>query len=85
MRAVETDSVKLVRKAKDDLHMACERASETRERTLHGHCHRTKTMRMASLRESRDSDRFQVNTHVATVTKILVHTSNYGPSENTLV
>ena len=34
MRAVESDSVKLARKAKDKLHKAC-RASETRERTLH--------------------------------------------------
>ena len=29
MRAVESDSVKLARKAKDKLHKACERASET--------------------------------------------------------
>ena len=29
-------SVKSARKAKDKLHRACERASETRERTLHG-------------------------------------------------
>ena len=36
MRAVESDSVKPARKAKDKLHKACERASETRERTLHG-------------------------------------------------
>ena len=35
MRAVESDSMKLARKAKDKLHKACERASETRERTLH--------------------------------------------------
>ena len=35
MRAVESDSVKSARKAKDKLHKACERASETRERTLH--------------------------------------------------
>ena len=35
MGAVESDSVKLARKAKDKLHKACERASETRERTLH--------------------------------------------------
>ena len=35
-RAVESDSVKSARKAKDKLHKACERASETRERTLHG-------------------------------------------------
>ena len=37
MGAVESDSVKSARKAKDKLHKACERASETRERTLHGH------------------------------------------------
>ena len=35
MRAVESDSVKSARKAKDKLHKARERASETRERTLH--------------------------------------------------
>ena len=39
MGAVESDSVKSARKAKDTckLHKACERASETHERTLHGH------------------------------------------------
>ena len=31
MRAVESDSVKSARKAKDKLHKACQRASETRE------------------------------------------------------
>ena len=36
MGAVESDSVKSARKAKDKLHKACERVSETRERTLHG-------------------------------------------------
>ena len=34
--AVESDSVKSARKAKDKLHKACERALETRKRTLHG-------------------------------------------------
>ena len=34
MRAVESDSVKSARKAKDKLHKACQRASETRQRTL---------------------------------------------------
>ena len=34
--AVESESVKSARKAKDKLHKACERASETREQTLHG-------------------------------------------------
>ena len=37
MGAVESDSVKSARKAKDKLHKASERASETRKRTLHGH------------------------------------------------
>ena len=63
MGAVESDSVKSARKAKDKLHKACERASETRERTLHGQ--EQNRMRMASpLRESRDSDRLLVNTQV---------------------
>ena len=35
MRAVESDSVKSARKAKDKLHKACERASEILERILH--------------------------------------------------
>ena len=34
MRAVESDSVKSTRKAKDKLHKACEGASEIHERTL---------------------------------------------------
>ena len=34
--AVESESVKSARKVKDKLHKACERASETREQTLHG-------------------------------------------------
>ena len=34
--AVESASVESARKAKDKLHKACERASETRERTLNG-------------------------------------------------
>ena len=34
MGAVESDSVKSARKAEDKLHKACERASETCERTL---------------------------------------------------
>ena len=62
MGAVESDSVKSARKAKDKLHKACERVSETHERTLH---RQNKTMRMASMRESRDSDRFLVNTCIA--------------------
>ena len=35
MRAVESDSMKSARKAKDKWHKACERASEICERTLH--------------------------------------------------
>ena len=35
MGVVESDSVKSARKAKDKLHKACERASETCEQTLH--------------------------------------------------
>ena len=34
--AVESDSMKSARKAKDKLHKACERASEIHERTLDG-------------------------------------------------
>ena len=62
MGAVESESVKSARKAKDKLHKACERASETRERTLHGQ--EQNRMRMASMRESRDSVRFLINTQV---------------------
>jgi len=35
MRAVESDSVKSVRKAKGKLHNACQKVSETRKQTLH--------------------------------------------------
>ena len=35
MSAVESDSVKSARKAKDKLHKTCERVSEICERTLH--------------------------------------------------
>ena len=58
MGAVESNSVKSARKAKDKLHKACERASETHERTLHGQ------EQNRIMRESRDSDRFLVNTQV---------------------
>ena len=68
MRAVESGSVKSVRKAKDKLHKACERASETREQTLHGQ--EQNRMRMASMRESRDSDRVLVNTSTITCTAV---------------
>ena len=56
MGAVESDSVKSARKAQDKLHKAYERASETRERTLHG-----QEKRMPSMRELRDSVRFLIN------------------------
>ena len=56
MRAVESDSVKSARKAKDKLHKACERASEIHQQTLHRQ--ERNRMRMASMRESQDSDRF---------------------------
>ena len=56
MRAVESDSVKSARKAKDKLHKACERASEICERTLRRQ--EQNTMCMASMRESRDSGQF---------------------------
>ena len=59
---MESGSVKLARKAKDKLHKACERASEIRERTLHGQ--EQNGMCMASMRESQDSDLFLVNTQV---------------------
>ena len=36
MGAVESESVKSARKAKDKLHKVCKRASETHEQTLHG-------------------------------------------------
>ena len=50
MRAVESDSVKSARKAKDKLHKVCERASEIPERTWHRQ--EQNRMRMASMRES---------------------------------
>ena len=56
VRAVESDSVKSARKAKDKLHKACGRASESHGRTLHRQ--EQNRMRMPSTRESRDSDRF---------------------------
>ena len=50
MGAVESDSVKSARKAKDKLNKACERASETRERTLGG---QEQNNAMASMRVTR--------------------------------
>ena len=54
MRAVESDSVRSARKAKDKLYKACERASEIREQTLHRQ--KQNRMRMANTRESRGRD-----------------------------
>ena len=59
MRAVESDTVKSTRKAKDKLHKACERASETREQTLHWQ--EQNRMRMASMRES---ETFEQTVHI---------------------
>ena len=50
VKAVESDSVKSARKAKDKLHKACERASEICEPTLHRQ--KQNRMCMASMRES---------------------------------
>ena len=55
--------MKSARKAKDMLHEVCERGSETRERTLHGQ-EQNRTCMACPVRESRDSDRFVVNTQV---------------------
>ena len=63
MGAVESDSVKSARKAKDKLHKACERASETRERTLHGQEQNNAHAYAGQARESRDSDRFHNHMH----------------------
>ena len=59
MRAVESDTVKSTRKAKDKLHKACERASETREQTLHRQ--EQNRMRVASMRES---ETFEQTVHI---------------------
>ena len=57
--------MKSARKAKDKLHKVCERASETREQTLHGQ--EQNRMHIASMRESRDSVQFS-NQHTSTIT-----------------
>ena len=51
MRAVESDSVKSARKAKDKLHKACKRASEIHEQNLH----RQEQNNAHGKHESRDS------------------------------
>ena len=62
MRAVESDSVKSARKAKDKLHKPFKERQELVSEALHGQ--KQNRIRMASMRESRDSDRFLVNTQV---------------------
>ena len=71
MRAVVSDGVKSAKKAKDKLHKVGQRASETRERTLHRQKQNNAHEIVIdfhkynhSMRESRDSDRFLVNTQV---------------------
>ena len=64
MGAVGSDSVKSAMKDKDKLHKACEC-----QKIVSNLCMgRNKTMRMASMRESRDSDQFLVNTSTITCT-----------------
>ena len=61
MGAVESDSVKSARKAEDKLHNP---VKERQKLVSELYMRRNKTMRMASRRESRVSDRFLVNTQV---------------------
>ena len=56
MRAVESGFVKSARKAQDKLHKACERERQKFVSKLR--IGSNKTMRMASMRKSADSDRF---------------------------
>ena len=62
MRAVESDSVKSARKAKDKLHKPFKERQELVSEALHRQ--KQNRIRMAGMRESRDSDRFLVNTQV---------------------
>ena len=62
MGAVESDSVKSARKAKDKLHKACERSSETRSLANFAWAGTKQCAWQAG--ESRVSDRFLVNTQV---------------------
>ena len=62
LRAVESDSVKSARKAKDKLHKPFKERQELVSEALHRQ--KQNRIRMASMRESRDSDRFLVNTQV---------------------
>ena len=53
---LQEKAMKRMRAVEDKLHKACERVSEIRERTLHRQ--EQNRMCMASMRESRGSDRF---------------------------
>ena len=68
MRAVESDSVKSARKAKDKLHKACERASETREQTLHGQEQNNAHGKHERQESHETVIDFLVNTHVQSIT-----------------
>ena len=86
MGAVEWDSVKSARKAKDVLHKACEKTSETREWTLHGQEQNIMCI-ACPVRESRDSDRFLVSTQHALLRQgfgTSVPFICYGKSDNSL-
>ena len=58
MKAVESNSVKSARKAKDKLHKPFKERQELVSEALHRQ--KQNRIRMASMRESRDSDRFLV-------------------------
>ena len=62
MGAVESDSVKSARKAKDKLHKPFKERQELVSEALHRQ--KQNRIRMASMRQSRDSDWFLVNTQV---------------------
>ena len=61
MGAVESDNVKSARKAKDKLQSSVKEGPKLVSKLCKD---RNKTMRKASMRESRDSDRFLINTQV---------------------
>ena len=65
MGAVESNSVKSARKAKDKLHKACERASETCKRTLHGQVQNRMRMALKHERVTRQCSVSIINTQAA--------------------
>ena len=69
MRAVESESVKSARKAKDKLHKPFKEHQKLVSELYTG---RNKTMHMASMRESRDSDRFLCSQRTSTITCTVV-------------